>query len=120
MTPLIRFPKPLRPAYGLSKVTDPKGNVVWRVLYYLNERKKTVQLSADTFAEACARRDSIYARLADEHGITAPHLGDVRERGIHYRKPWVVREGKTRIGEFDTLDEAKQALAAYHSNTLTV
>jgi hypothetical protein len=115
MTPPIRFPRPLRDAYGLIKA----GDASWKAHYYLNNRLKTVRLTATTLEGAIAERDTLYAGLAECYNTSAPGPS-TRERGIRYRKPWEAWDGKTKVGEFDTMDEAKHALREHKINNMTV
>lgn len=101
---MIRFPKALRPDYGLFKSSGR-----WKVIFYLDGQRRVRGLDATTVEEARAGRDRIYAELAAEHGVDPPGPPE-RERGIHYRKPWVAWDGKVKVGEFDSLKEAKTAL----------
>jgi hypothetical protein len=115
MTSPIRFPRPLRPSYGLVRV----GLTTWKAHYYLDNRMKATRLTASTLEEAMAERDALYATLAERHGVPTP--GPVSgEKGLRYRKPWSAWDGKTKVGEFDTMDEAKEALRQHKLSDLTV
>lgn len=110
------FPKPLTPDSGLVLV---KG--VYKATFTRNGRRLYRTLRTSDITVARERRDALYSALSAAGAATPKREMKTAQPGdstwIYRRKPFFVRVGKTRIGDYDTFEEAQVARDA-HLRTL--
>lgn len=105
---MITLPRITKPT---SALVFSKG--VWVARYREDGKLRCRSMSTIHLHEASARRDALFASLRAQGAVTAARQSNRRTvspmYGIRRMKPFRVILDKKRIGDYDTLEQAREA-----------
>jgi hypothetical protein len=114
----IQLPKPDKPNHGLVQVRKR-----WFLVFREDGVQRRIALNTTDETEARRHRDAAYAKLIENGAevgrktgrpkILPPGFTGTLPEGVSYRLPWQATVGKTKLGNFATMDGAAARVREY-------